>query len=89
MGGEMRKQEEIREGLRGLQLRRWDTSTFYLVDPYIDKILSYLHSQGVVIRMDLDQAKMRQLGFSEMKHHIAELYKAGYVLVEPLIEGEK
>lgn len=52
----MTKQEEIREGIdlildnlvEGNKIR---TSTDGIADLYRDKILSYLHSQGVVIDM--------------------------------------
>lgn len=100
------KQEEIREGIKnfvstiteggedGAELREddWDGS-------WADSILKYLHSQGVVLKVDKELPKNPH-GFTDRERrlhlyeccescHKAEresMLKAGYVAIEPLIK---
>ena len=88
----MTKQEEIREGVYK-QIRSdvvGHSRTSYLAEG----IINYLHSQGVVIKVD------RELPDNEVWHKVErefeaycagrnDMLKAGYVAVEPLIKEEK
>ena len=99
----MTKQEEIREevpnfinkhikrsqdcGRRGISLRG---SGLYLdAEPFMEEVLTYLHSQGVVIKVDRklpathweNEDMIRGWNIAEK-----EMLNAGYVAVEPLIE---
>jgi len=82
----MTKQEEIREGIgHYIILYRMGE---YKEDQTINKILSYLHSQGVVIRVDRELTKEVMYGQEAYAQEDIErfLREAGYVAVEPLIE---
>ncbi len=71
----MNKQEEIREGVaRNIAgpLLDWE-----LTLKIADQVLQYLHSQGVVIKVE-----------REIYEGYQEAVRAGYVAVEPLIEEE-
>ena len=103
------KQDEIREGVANLEIgigmviEPDDTRHSFAKDiigyENADKILSYLHSQGVVIKNIerkpycshfeyIDFATQeRTFHLAEMENH-CPLIKAGYVAVEPLIKEE-
>jgi len=80
----MTKQEEIREGLEG-KINRFDTfREEYSYRGFADEILNYLHSRGVVIKVDKGIGG-RWLSPNEIKGY--ELCQQD-MLVEPLIEGK-
>ena len=79
----MTKQEEIREGLYMAMLAMAPTEELY---GKVDRILSYLHSQGVVIKVDRELPDRTLMGVSYRK--MRRILNAGYVAVKPLI-GEK
>ena len=68
----MTKQEEIKSGISEIAEEYWYSSLMVT-----RKVLEYLHSQGVVIKVD-----------KEMPHGTihCDMLKAGYVPVEPLIK---
>ena len=103
----MTKQEEIREVLENKikAIRRWEDvplvdSATYLVDD----LLNYLHSQGVVIKVDRELPKnttrevipgdiegsqrLRKVGDSYYEKAQKEMISMGYVTVKSLI-GDK
>ncbi len=104
----MTKQEEIREGIAKLTEDRfrfpaeeagliWDKNFNYML---ASNILSYLHSQGVVIKVDrelpsLTDASRCSPGSYTWNKHIAEfnyqqdMLRAGYGAFEPLIEEKQ
>jgi len=49
-----------------------------------DTIWGYLHSQGVVIKVG---QQLADIGIEYYNENVAKMLKAGYVAVEPLIEG--
>jgi len=89
------KQEEIREGLENLQLFRWDAEVFYLTPTNITRVLSSLHSQGVVIKVERELSEWEDHPFSlpqeELIYGDAQemLVQSGYVAVEPLMEEKE
>ena len=105
----MTKQEEIRQGIKvifdRLQLNNPDelSSAVWkaIRDDLIKEILSYLHSQGVVLKVDRELpifAKVLPLDrYTEFNNGYVKgqeferdrALKAGYVVVEPLIEEGK
>ncbi len=105
------KQEEIREGLAkrryydgmigiGSGIPQWEDRTEAEREHFrakIDDDFNYLHSQGVVIKVDRELPKLKSLtGDASLKEKLAflqgvealreEVIKAGYEAVEPLIE---
>lgn len=93
----MSKQEEIREGVAEIlsSLEGGRGGAEYRLT---DNILSYLHSQGVVIKVkkSIMDVPLPEMGFDAYtregvisKCHLTKLkiLEAGYVVVEPLIEG--
>lgn len=100
----MTKQEEIREGIGKIvsdtvklhSIRAGNQAVFvYTGDkPLQDLILEYLHSQGVVIKVDKEfPESLTVYGYGEEKYlrmvSPQELKEAGYVAVEPLIKEVK
>ena len=83
------KQEEIREGVK--RLVEWAVETSK-PDRAIKDIIQYLHSQGVVLKVERKLPKNDWTN-EDMKRawDIAQKFmlKAGYVAVEPLFEEEK
>lgn len=82
----MTKQEEIREALMSKikSIRLWRTryDEPLTVEDDAEDILNYLHSQGVVIKVESELTILADKG-----KQIAGLIKeAGYTAVEPLIE---
>ena len=79
----MTKQEEIREGfedwLMGSQHREWDAKTLS------GMALEYLHSQGVVLKVDRELPEDWYNDFLDKKRIEKVFEQAGYVAVEPLI----
>jgi len=82
----MTKQEEIREGL-GNVIAQWHP---LVTGDLLDAILSYLHSQGVVIKVDRELPKECQdcALYRSYSGGGIKLLKAGYVVVEPLIKRQ-
>lgn len=90
--------KEIREGIAQLLFDWLDCRVEDAADNYAvsDKILSYLHSQGVVIKVDrelpLPEFENSAVGVDrfnlqlQMRRKISE---AGCVAVEPIIEESK
>ena len=109
----MTKQEEIREGVAGIDFcwnlcgeRAYECNMQATCPALlgrgkerslrkVDHILAYLHSQGVVIKVDRDSAYCRipidkvPLSGNGAHVEVSELAKAGYVAVEPLIKEGK
>lgn len=98
----MTKQKEIREGIHKtisdsvLNQVTLDGLNYSLVhfERMENALLSYLHSQGVVIKVngifDDDSGETTCVGICNITCHNSERYlmlKAGYVAVEPLIKG--
>ena len=84
----MTKQEEIREGMenviRGYEgAERWS-------GVITDGLLGYLHSQGVVIKVDRELPDMPCYSHTREKTAYSrsqeDMLNAGYVAVEPLIK---
>ena len=48
----MTEKEEIRKGMKKLQLQTFDGITYYLTNSSIMTILDYLKSEGLVIRVE-------------------------------------
>ena len=89
----MATREEIREGMRGIGVNTtaYDSNiSFNLSDKDIGEILAYLHSQGVVIKVDRelpDRASVVIIeGDQSVVIPIKILTNAGYEAVEPLIK---
>lgn len=85
----MTKQEDIREGIRTII----DDPLVYIADKpveYTDKILSYLHSQGVVVKVNRELPPRAAITIVEGSQTIIipikKLSELGYEAVEPLIE---
>ncbi len=96
----MNKQEEIREGIKailasdlsvhiqakGLSLDQSDFTSALdnAWEERVNEILSYLHSQGVVIKVDgeLPELLISDEGVYAVKHDS----KAGYTKTEPLVK---
>jgi len=90
-----KKREKIREGITQVILtprirygqaadqspRRYTISTEFIPE-ITEQILSYLHSQGCVLKVDRELPKDDE----EAWQRIIEKSGAGYVAVEPLIE---
>lgn len=100
----MTKQEKIRRELYILTLgyfRRFnEEGDNFPNDTLCDEILSYLHSQGVVIRVERELPELKKLlgeatlqekmaYLSGVKDYQAKIQEAGYVVVETLIEESK
>ena len=92
----MDKQEEIREGIKRvigdyfpLEHINCDASctTKYMEEENLEQsaqeIMGYLHSQGVVVRVD---KVLYDIGIEYYNENVAKMLKAGYVTVEPLVE---
>ena len=92
----MTRQEIIREELE-VKINRFDTfGEEYSYGGFADEILSYLDSQGVVIKVDRElpfysyrrqdeEYLPRQLGYKDAQQ---DMLMAGYEAVEPLIKDE-
>ena len=88
----MTKQEEIREGLRAKLFELGVTNKGFV----IRQILEYLHSQGVVLKVDRElpfpmcTVRMNDPRYQDgaMIHAQKLMLEAGYVAVEPLIKPE-
>ena len=87
----MTKQEKIMEGLdelfhdMGLG-ETMDSETF------INTILAYLHSQGVMIKVDRKFRSTRakvSSSYNDYMLGVEDILDAGYVAVEPLIKGRE
>jgi hypothetical protein len=83
----MNKQEEVREGVEGILGVLYN---FHLDgDAYASQILDYLHSQGVVVKVDGELYPNRYMtrdtryAYEDAQRDMLEV---GYVAVEPLIE---
>lgn len=106
----MAKQEEIKKGLERICAKvrlieaGHDSQGIYgamgykYLEPKVDEILSYLHSQGVVIKVDRELPHlMPQVpnneyseGYCAGESNILNiLIEVGYVAVEPLIKKGK
>jgi len=94
----MTRQEELREGITKLVADTALDNQWHLVEQIkdydykrADQILSYLYSQGVVIKVDRELPeipflpRIRQLEFGQIIQQ--DMLKAVFVAVEPLIEG--
>ena len=90
----MTKQEGIREELE-VKINRFDTfGEEYSYRGFADEILTYLHSQGVVIKVDVDYGGMGKIQFGihgdderELIHSIT-INGIECIAVEPLIKDE-
>ncbi len=88
----MATREEIREGIFKV-LFPYSNADHYTGDGTVQKVLDYLHSEGVVIKVDrelpedLDVWKETRRGGYFIGSEALE--EAGYVAVEPLIEEVK
>lgn len=71
-GDRMTKQEKIKEGLSKLEFTDMRGRPFYLSSGAVEKLLGYLHSQGVVIRVDIKGKSLDDLDFSAVKPLIEE-----------------
>ena len=100
------KREKIREGIEKLTEDRfrspaegaglnWDRSFNRLL---AEDILSYLHSQGIVIKVDRELPIVPQAAIAPMYDKVFleginagqyNMLKAGYVAVEPLVTEEE
>ncbi len=92
----MTKQEEIREGIESLFKGsmsaiihdfQFHELTSDWRKEFTNRVLKYLHSQGVVIKVDKELPFLWD-GYT-MDGYIRELIEAGYVAVEPLIKESK
>lgn len=98
------KQEEIKEGVKDIIIDNSGNISCLYTEPrnlhvelclnIADKILSYLHSQGVVIKVDRELPKIPIKAFENYKEHELgekcrltqrDMLKSGYVAVEALI----
>ncbi len=98
LDGDMSKQEDIREGIKGLTFFVEDTeyweigNLFVLREKAITKLLNYLHSQGVVLKVDreLPMYVVHPLATAQSEAAFLEgreqLIEAGYVATVPLID---
>lgn len=80
----MTKQEKIREGMGNII---GDQGYYFPWEECTQEILSYLHSQGVVIKVDRelsDSLMEGQESFDRQTYKVM-LEHEGYVAVEPLI----
>ena len=76
--GKMTKQEEIREGMRSRLTYTFDFTT----DEITTEILSYLHSQGVVLKVDRELPKLDLLAIDwvcPLNHNPTTPYEKGEV----------
>jgi len=83
----MSKQEEIREGIQDLifEAQSWED---YTNEEMVDKILKYLHSQGVVIKVECPDCAWSRFGEESVgMTPCSRCDSTGYV-IEPLIKGE-
>jgi len=97
----MTKQEEIREGIINIlepyafsgTITSSDGYYFFCdkADDVITAILSYLHSQGVVIKVERELPPNPYIGMDDFAfiYQAAQKDMAGYVAVVPLIKEEK
>ena len=103
----IQKQIEIRKGIANIQMGWVPDVTSHAVRPtkeayqYADNILAFLHSQGVVIKVEREwpqpttteeaASKSTQAWLARAYEIIGMdvLLKAGYIAVESLIEEEK
>lgn len=87
----MIKREEIREGM--LELIKQADSDESNADMWegnlMIAILTYLHSQGVVIKVDRELPECTQYDSEMIMQHDCPLCRRGYVPVEPLWDFEK
>lgn len=88
----MTKQQEIREGIaRAIGGIIFDTGRvmdYCDCHLYADMLLSYLHSQGVVLKVERELPVMPTLptfGDHLIRRTQLDMLKAGYVAVEPLV----
>ena len=86
------KQDIIREGLFKV-LFPHSNADHYTGDPTVQKVLEYIHSRGVVLKVERELPKLyddeHPDGFS-LPIWCTEAYKrAGYVATEPLIEKKE
>jgi len=84
----MSKQEEIGEGMNKLLVefaKDYQRASIKQasVTHYKFKLLEYLHSQGVVRKVE---QQLADIGIEYYNENVAKMLKAGYVAVEPLIE---
>lgn len=87
------KQEEIRRGVFEIVKEEGNYETY---DETVNQLLTYLHSQGVMIRVDGELPNITCIntedyvkGFmSGIKMLEVEVVKAGCGFFEPLIKGE-
>ena len=87
----MTKEIDIRDGLLGKvkSMRHWGNKPDnpFSAEDDVSDILSYLHSQGVVIKVDRELPKEISKYFPKMgKHFQREMLRAGYVETVPLLE---
>jgi len=85
----MIKQEEVREGIEEIL-----KDHFFPYTSATEEIIEYLHSQGVVIKVDRELPKRtwyKDWGgeSGEDSYKLALEDMAGYVAVEPLIKEQK
>jgi len=85
----MTKQEEIMQGVKPI-LKELRNEAELLgrvnINPHLDKLLAYLHSQGVVIKIDRelpDDLMEGQASFDKQTYTVM-LKQSGYEAVEPL-----
>ena len=88
--------KEIREGVREyIHQAQGFIEGCCPVDDITDKILSYLHSQGVVIKVDRELPQITPAEYPVVPEAIVaqrtqqDMLEAGYVAVEPIIEEDK
>jgi len=82
------KREQIREGLRDIELQPSDLRGFLEGHTHmnlsgVDKILSYLHKENVVIKKETN---VETDGFGLVGATVQRMVGAGYTLTEPLLE---
>ena len=99
----MPKQEELREGIAETTITVLIDETDYLESPALnqvagditEKVLKYLHSQGVVIKVDCPKCSGHgrpnkvtynlHTGYCVSGHSCPNCNNTGYVAVEPLV----
>ena len=92
----MTKQEEIREGIANILMDCGDEYWKHC-SMEAELILIYLHSQGVVLKVERELPKLKELvgevsllekmGYlSGVREYQDQIRKAGFVAVEPFIE---